>query len=314
VRSKSAIYWILALAALLTAVLMLLKPWDRTSLIDRKVKLRDGTRIDSIVLSGTYDTVSLVRNKGKWLMGEEDVNQVAVENLLYAAGHLQVVSVYDDPLQPDKEDPVRVSFFHAGRSILTYRVTGGGKRFLLLPEGDKRAFRVELPGYAGNNLRDVFSVRPNHFRKHLLIDLLPSEVREVEVARKGEDPFRFTMDDSGHFTCTFPGLDSVADPQGLDELSLRLLFSYFTNIRFEQKLDEKSAADPGRFMATLRVESRTGEKHTLDIYSMPADKGPGDHIYKAVVMHNDDPFPLVIKYIYLDVLMRPLRAYYVDNG
>jgi hypothetical protein len=310
VRRRSILIGILALAVVLTTALLLLKTPDRT---ERKVRLRQGTGIDSIVLAGPYDTVSLARDAGEWRINGEEVNQVTVENLLYAAENLQVVSVYDDLPASAAKGSVRVSFFREGRRRLSYRVSGEGGRFFLVPEGDGRTFRVELPGYADTDLSEVFSVRPNHYTRHMLIDLLPSEIREVEVNREGEEAFRIAMDDSGHFSCNFPGSGKVADPEQLDELSLRLLFSYFTNIRFERKLEVPAPPDPSRFMATLRVESRDGEKHRLDIYSMPADEGTGNHIYKAVVIHNDDPFPLIIKYIYLDVLMRPVSAYYVDN-
>jgi hypothetical protein len=97
-----------------------------------------------------------------------------------------------------------------------------------------------------------------------------------------------------------------------------MLFTYFTSIRFEEKASDLSHPpdEPGmeeRWLATLYVESTGGEKHTLKIFSLPGENGASADLFKALVIHNDNPEALVIKYIYLDVLMRGLPAYFGDK-
>jgi len=308
----------LSLAVLLMAALFLLTRTDPVDRANRKILLESPDAADSVVLAGLPDTVRLVRAGDAWKAGGKEINQVAVDNLLYAACNLRIASFYNRPLEDTGQAGIRVSYYKSGRPLLAYRVVPGEGRLLLFPDMSGNGYRVELPGYAGH-LGEVFTSDIGHYSEHRLIDLLPSEIRYVEVERKGEEPFRISMDENGDFSCRFPASDSTLDEDLLDDLALRLLFSYFTNIRYDERLRDTGAGwqwkpGPERFLARLTVDSAKGDTHQLEIYSMPADDGSGDHIYKAVIRYNGHPELLVVNYIYLDVLMRPLGAYYVDKG
>jgi hypothetical protein len=154
--------------------------------------------------------------------------------------------------------------------------------------------------------------------EHLLISLLPSQIRSLEVRRKGERAFRFSMDEQGAFSCLLPEQDSVVPAALLDETAIRLLFSYFTAIRYEHTLDEWEGAmekAPGeeQWLATLSLTSREGESHRLELWSLPGEQPGESHMFLAAVRYNEGADLLVVKYIYLDVLMRPLQVYYVDK-
>ena len=139
-------------------------------------------------------------------------------------------------------------------------------------------------------------------------------IQHIEVERRGEEAFRFTMDTKGGITCSLPATDVILSQGDLDDLSIRLLFSYFTSIRYEARAGEsaqlhEAKVDRERWMASLYVESRLGETHSLEVFSIPGDKAMEPHMFQALVLHNDDPEPLIINYIYLDVLMRGLDSY-----
>jgi hypothetical protein len=287
----------------------------------RRILLGDPGSVDEILLYDAYDTTRLFRQGDNWLIrGGEKANPVAVDNLLYAAEKIRVGSVLTDPLQWKGGTTRQVHFLHGGRELLHYEVMPRENMFLVRANRSGRVFSVSLPGYAELDLDRVFSSHTNHYREHMLIDLLPSEIRSIEVDRKGEEAFRFTMDDRGEILCRLPRTDSIIPADRLDDLSIRLLFSYFTAIRFEDRVPETSAGeetgrtDPGRWLATLTVESRRGERHTMRVYSMPAGDGRGADMFMALVMHNDDPGALLVKFIYLDVLMRGLAAYFAPGG
>jgi hypothetical protein len=127
------------------------------------------------------------------------------------------------------------------------------------------------------------------------------------------------MDDRGEISCRMISPEGRELPVEVDELSVRLLFSYFTHIRYEKRLEKASELSlaslaPERKLARLEVESATGERHVMEVFSMPGENGRESHMHRALVLHNEDPDPLIINYLYLDVLMRPLQRYYVDNG
>jgi hypothetical protein len=243
----------------------------------------------------------------------EEANPVAVENLLFAAGRLQINSILPGTWEMDQAR--RVRFYRGEKSLLAYSVMEREGQFLVRPAGSDHLYSVTLPGYAGLDLDRVFSSDRNHYREHLLIDLLPSDIRHIEVERKGEEGFRFTMDDLGEILCTLPGRDSTLEAGLLDDLSIRLLFSYFTAIRYSEKatgdLDSLTAGDmEERWLGRLYVESKQGEKHRLEVYSMPGEQGEESHMFRAIVAYNNEPVPLIINYIFLDVLMRGLSSYF----
>jgi hypothetical protein len=319
-RTRRYIGIIVSLLLLAAILLLFTDPWSTLRRESRRIVLRDHAGIDRIVLADRYDTSLLVRQDTTWLIaGEEPANRVAVENLLFAAERLQISSVYSG-LGDRKIEPYRsVSFCKGDRTVLQYDIAARGDHMLLRPGGGEQLFLVSLPGYAGLDLDRVFSSAADHYREHLLIDLMPSDILHVEVERRGERPFRFTMDEDGTVHCALRDPDSTLSPGLLDDLSIRLLFSYFTSIRYEEKAGSASGAmaagmDQGRWLARLCVESRQGEKHTLQVFSLPAGNGEGADMFRALVIHNNDPDALVVKYIYLDVLMRGLAHYFAEEG
>lgn len=296
-------------------LLVFTDPWSTLRKENRNLLLQDRDQIDRIILSDRYDSTVLVRKGEQWFIsGEEAVNPVALENLLYAAERWQISSILSDLRGWDNGEVRKVGLYHGNRTVLKYDMKPMGNRVAVRPSGSDRAYFMTLPGYADLGIYRIFSSASNHYRDHLLIDLLPSEISYIEVERKGEEPFGFAMDQEGEITCRLPRLDSTLASRVLDDLSIRLLFSYFTAIRYEEiaggtRNDPIPGSVEERWLARLYIESRLGEKHTLNVYSIPGEDGHGSHMFRAHVLHNDDTRPLVVNYIYLDVLMRGLTHY-----
>jgi hypothetical protein len=62
-------------------------------------------------------------------------------------------------------------------------------------------------------------------------------------------------------------------------------------------------------MATIELESTQGEHHTLQVFPYHVSPGSDPHLFKAMVLYNQEREALVVNYIYLDVLMRGLSHY-----
>lgn len=333
----------LALAGLLILVaiiLLLVKPWNFSGKGGKQILLTQVEKIDQIIIAGPLGTVELSRMGDVWtLPGGERAIPVAVENILFAAGRLQIDAV-QDAVQGDlsgelsawEEPGLKVlSFSSGGKPVLQYEALGSEGRFMILPSGSGKAYAVSLPGYPELDLNQVFSEEENHYLDHVLLDLLPEEIRRVEVEKKGSPPFSFTRDEAGVFS--FEG--AVAEDQSggqsggqfedqsggedLNQEALRMLFTYFRSIRYEQKAGELQNL-PGaedlkeRWLATISVETTKGEKHSLKVCSLPGEGGEEDHMFLAFVFHNNSPDALLVKYVYLDVLMRDFPAYFGDNS
>ncbi|MDX2432697.1 MAG: hypothetical protein QNK35_17295 [Bacteroides sp.] len=302
------------------AILLLVRPWDSTPKQSREILLADGAKISQVRISGPTGTVTLSRSDGTWTLQDgERANPLAVENLLFAAERFQVDAIQSNTSDWEKKALKEVSFLSKNKLVRQYQILSTDGYFLLRPSGSEKMMAVSLPGYPELDLDQVFSDSDNHYREHVFIDLLPKEILKIEVEKKGSPAFMFSRDEADEISCVLPLSDSLVPRELLNEEAVRMLFTYFTAIRYEYKAGSLQDV-PGeeemseRWMASLYVESVEGEIHQMQVYSLPGENGMQEDMFRAVIIHNKSPEALVVKYIYLDVLMRDLPAYFGDNS
>ena len=310
---------IVSLLAVLVSLLLIKDPWSTLGKESRKVALKDMDAVDRIVLVDAYDSTVLVRVDGSWLLfGEEACNQASVENLLIAAGRLQISSMVslgsDEGLEPGSVEARQITWFKGDRALLSFAFTSLSGRYLVIPPRSEMAYYVTVSGYPELKLDKVFSSASNHYREHLLIDLLPSEISFIEIELPSGEAFSFIQDSAGNIRMEADKESLFLPGEEANDLAIRLLFSYFTAIRFEERsgirAETLSGSGPeGSPMAILHVSSFSGEDHILRIY--PYHESPGDkpHLFRALVIYNQETEALFVNYIYLDVLMRGLSHY-----
>jgi len=296
------------------------KPWERNN---KGVVLTHMEEVDRIVLIDSYNTAELNRINGYWyLFGTEQVSPVAVENLLIAASRMEVSSIVSNEAFTESgdspEDIREITFFRGDKVLLTYGLKAVSGKYLLHPYSSEKAYYVALPGYPGLNLDRVFSATPDHYREHLLIDLRPSAISAIEIELASGEAFRFIQDMEGNIQC-HPLNENTVLPEGKpNELAVKLLFSYFTSIRYEQMAgitaDSLNAAGaPNQPMASIRVESFDGEQHFLKVFPYGDIQNSQPDLFRALVLYNDEQDVLFVNYIYLDVLMRGLSHYFGEK-
>jgi hypothetical protein len=318
-RKRRILILIVSLLAVLVSLILVKDPWSTLGKDSRKVALRDMDAVDRIVLVDDYDSTVLVKVEDSWLLfGEEACNQASVENLLIAASRLQISSLVSmgSGEGPDtgSGEARRITWFKGDRALLSFAFLTDSGRYLVIPPRSERAYYVTVSGYPELKLDKVFSSASNHYREHLLIDLLPSEISFIEIELSSGETFRFVQDSAGNI-CIESDRERLYLPgEEANELAIRLLFSYFTSIRFEEKsgiaADSLSGFGPeGSSMATLHVASFSGEDHVLRIYPYTESPGNKPHLFRALVVYNQEPEALFVNYIYLDVLMRGLSHY-----
>jgi hypothetical protein len=322
-KNRRILLAILSLIIVVLALILLVRPWEPGERGARSVALRDVEDVDRIVLADPYTTTELTKGEGEWyLFGTETVNPVSVENLLIAAGRLEISSITENGVLADtaksRADVTEVTFYKGERVLLTYSLRAYSGRSLLHPAGSARSYYVDLPGYPGLDLDRVFSATPDHYREHLLIDLRPSEISNIRIQLASGAAFRFTQDLNGDIHCESAGEQTLLPDGKLNELAVRLLFSYFTSIRFEQlagiSADSLSSPEAQEWkLATITVESFSGEHHTLQVFSYHEEPGAEPHLFKAVVLYDNEKDAMFVNYIYLDVLMRGISHYFGEK-
>jgi len=322
-QMRRSLRLVLIILALVLVIILLVGPWKPWGSKNRGVVLKHTEDVDRIVLLDPYNTTELKRVDGSWfLFGTEQVSHVAVENLLIAAGRLEVSSIISNESfteQVDSPEDVReITFFRGEKAVLSYGLKEVSGKYVLHPPGSAKAYYVVLPGYPGLNLDRVFSATPDHYREHLLIDLEPSAISSIEIELASGEAFAFTRDPEGGIRCK-PLNESTILPRGRpNELAVKLLFSYFTSIRYEQRTlipaDSLNVAGASlQPMASIGVESFDGERHLLKVFPFEENQNSQADLFRALVLYNDEQEALLLNYIYLDVLMRGLSHYFGEK-
>lgn len=319
---RSILYLIVVLLAVFVLIL-LINPWKLRERDSRRIALTKSEEVDRIVLLDSYNTAELELRNGVWyLFGTEEVSPVTIENLLFAASRLEVTSITDpevfDQNNESEGDIRELNFYKGERLKLSYRLRKAGGRYLLQPPGSDRAYYVSIPGYPDLDLERVFSATPDHYREHLLIDLRPSEISSIEIDLASGEAFRFSQDPEGNISYAAVNETTRIPEETPNELAMKLLFSYFTSIRYEQMAGISADSllgkeSPTRRMATVRLKSFSGEQHTMQVFPYRELPGSEPHLFKALVLYNDGQDALFINYIYLDVLMRGLSHYFGEK-
>jgi len=322
--TRKTVIWIASVVVLSVVLLVFTNPWSTMRNNVRQVALKSPAEVDRIILADAFDSTVLVRQNDTWLLnGKEEAGKVPVENLLIAAERMEISSfISSESLNGARQtgtSPTRtISFFKGEKKVLSYELQAKDKQYLITPPGSGNSYFVKVSGYPGLNLIKVFSSAPNHYREHLLIDLLPSEISRIEIELQDGAGFHFEQDQEGNITC-FSSNNQDPLPAGeLNHQAIRLLFSYFTSIVFEDRSgmmeeDLFQARPPVHRMARLHVESHNGEKHSLQVFPYVENQGEEAHMFKALVLYNNDPEALIVNYIYLDVIMRDLSRYVGDK-
>jgi len=304
-------------------ILLLADPWKLWERNKSEVRLKNPDKVDRALLIDSYHSTELVRRDDSWyLFGSEEVSPVTVENLLIAASRLEVSSIVSRNVFEESgdspEEARELTFFRGQRPELSYRMKTVSGKYILCPEGSDQAYYVALPGYPGLDLDRIFSANPDHYRDHLLIDLRPSDISSIEIHLASGEAFRFYQDTEGNISCLPANENTIIPEEKPGELATKLLFSYFTAIRYEGKAgipadSLRSDENPSQLMASIQVEAVTGEHYSLKVYSFHENPNSEAHLFRALVLFNDEQEALFISYIYLDVLMRGLSHYFGEK-
>lgn len=315
--------YLLPASLVMVILILLFGPWELFKRDGDRIILKDTEEVDRIILMDSYNTVELSKSKDVWyLFGREEVTSLSMENLLFTASRLEVASITGlevfEESRDSPQDIREVSFLKGNKVLLSYRLRMLSGRYLINPAGNDRAFYVSLPGYPELDLNRVFSATPDHYREHLLIDLRPSDISSIEIDLASGEAFQFSQDAEGHIRC-MPGNENTRLPDTApNELAIKLLFSYFTSIRYEQGagisadslLQNESLVSQ---MSTVKVSSFNGEQHIMQVFPFKENPDSEPHLFKALVLYNHEQNALFVNYIYLDVLMRGLSHYFGEK-
>ena len=292
--------------------LLLTDPWSTTGKSFDAILPTDAGDVTKIQVISGYDTLEFVRKDTLWSMEGEELNRKAVDNLLYAPERLRMTAIV--PVEEMGEMGALTEFIFSGRR----RVQGHfffGKRergYLIFEPGAETGFGIELSGFEDLPLERVFSGNRDHYRKHLLVGLLPSEIRSVTVYPHEGTPFEAWQDSL--YDIAVKDLGAMSDvTDSVDERKIRLLFSYFNAIRYDAVVT-RAEIEPETMTeapyAVVQVSGFDGGEWKLEVYRWTEPGAVKPDLFEALVVFNDNPLYRSVNYYYLDLLMRGLERYF----
>ncbi|MEX0987021.1 MAG: hypothetical protein WD052_06040 [Bacteroidales bacterium] len=271
----------------------------------------DTDDVTEILMITDIDSFAFERQDTVWVMNGEPLNQEAVENLLYAVTRLSMKAII--PRESLEETgPVAEILFLGKRKVLGhFMMAGTSSGDIIYAPGEAHVFGVELRGFENIPLEKVFASNPDHYRKHLLVNLLPSEIKSVEIYPGDGEPFMAKQDSKSNISVKSlsTGLDLGTH---IDEHKIRMLFSYFNAIRYNRVITGDSI-EAGTLQekpdAIIKITSFKDESWKLAIYPWTKPGQLSPDLFESLVIFNDGPYLLSVNYIYLDLLMRRLDRY-----
>lgn len=311
-KPRNTILLIVFLLLVAGGYLLLTDPWSTTGKSFDAILPSETGEVTKIQVISGYDTLEFVRRDTLWSMEGEELNRDAVDNLLYATERLRMTGII--PVEEPGEMGALKEFIFSGRR----RVQGHfffGKRetgYLIFEPGGEIGFGIELAGFENLSLEKVFSGNRDHYRKHLLVGLLPSEIRSVKVYPHEGTPFEARQDSL--YDITVKDLAAMSDvTDHIDERKIRLLFSYFNAIRYDAVITQ-SEIEPGTVTeapyAVVHVSGFDGGEWKLEVYRWTVPGAEKPDLFEALVVFNDTAFYRSLNYYYLDLLMRGLESYF----
>lgn len=266
-------------------------------------------KIDRIEVIASADTLHLLRSEAGWIFEDgELLNQEALESLLFTASNLRLVSIVSSEEVAKQQEYTSLRFYRKKMLEAEFRFLEFRDRNVLYREGDEQAYLIELPGYDERTIRKVFTPNPDHYRDHLLLNLLPSEISAVEIAPLKGSGFSVSQDVTANIVVQDMNMQEVM----VSERKIRLLLSYFNAVRFEEYLPEDQVPagfDPSMPSAMFRVTDFGDREYTFRVYQWYSSDGDEPDLFKALVLYNDNPQILIVNYTYLDLLIRGLETY-----
>jgi len=273
---------------------------------DRDLVLAKPGNVTSISLESPNGSLILDRENGKWTgRDNEEVNQTAVENLLFALSHFRMTNLMDDG-KADIQKEVTLTCFAGKKQVLAYRMSFiNGTTWISLDE-KKQLLGVSLPGFPDLDLEHMFDPGSAYLLNRLLLNIEPDNIREINVLPYKGTPFMLRQDSLGNLRFFLEPGDSELNTGQFDERKVRRMLSYFKGIVSDGKFN----GEAGNSVAIVALTDKDGTRNVLEIFALPQGDGKADDLFRAVVRFNSGKELLVVRYFYLDVLIRGAEHYF----
>jgi|GEM_PF-2734804 len=254
-RTAFIILFVLLLAA--AGLVWLMDPWSTTGSGLSALLPQEPEKVTEVQVISEFDTLVFHRSDSLWMMEGEEMNPGAVENLVYAASRLSLRSILPAGEVKEPGTALEILFRKGNRESGHFFFASSASGYLVVAPGGDQYFGVELPGYSGVSLEKFFSGNADHYRQHLLADLLPSEIALVEVTPWKGTAFVVSQDSAYNISVRLAETGAGVTAE-VDEHKIRMLLSYFNAIRYDRVAGPGEVV-PGSVHGAVAADGQHGE-------------------------------------------------------
>ncbi|MDA3822568.1 MAG: hypothetical protein PF450_08190, partial [Bacteroidales bacterium] len=226
-KSRIYIWIIVSILVLAGAIFLFSDEWSTTGNDFESLLIEDSDELDAVYIIRSTDTLEFKLRDSIWNCRDEDLNQSAVENLLLASGRLSMTSIRSLDGAESFNYVMELVFMKGKKELSRYYFAREGQDYMIFTKNSEEGFGVELNGFEDIPLEKIFSDELDHYRMHLLVSLLPSEVKSIEIIPMHGSSFKASQDNE--FNIQITDLQGTEDLTGsVDERKVRLLISFFS--------------------------------------------------------------------------------------
>lgn len=302
--------WAIVVVIILSVILALIYFGRRNTPMNIEELLPGNYKsIDKVQIVNQFDSIHFYRADSSWNLEGEKLDFESVESLILAAANLRMNSIIPINEITNVEYKAEFTFADGNKVKGSFTFLKANNKYYIFEYPAAVVYGVELPGYEDYSLEKIFSVNIDHYKQHVLLSLLPTDINSVNITPLEGDSFSIIYDGKFRFINQQHNEDLSSQ---IDTFQVKMFLSYFNVIRYEEKLHHDSLSDNAINevpSAEVNVIDQTGTSANFEIYPWYRD-GTVPDIYDCIVVFNDDTsYYYRMKYYYVDLLIRDLYTY-----
>lgn len=191
-----------------------------------KFAINDPSKITRIIIEDSYNKISIVKEAKEWKIGNIPVDQQKITDALLLASYVETKAPapieYADSITACLQNGANVTFYQGRKIVKAYTLCKYNKALYARNSNSQKLFRISVRGHSTVDLTAVFNSKIQKWRENIIIDLAPSDIKEISINYKNSDRKGFILQ-----------IDSTGKPFLFDQ-EKKPIRQYILNERIEE--------------------------------------------------------------------------------
>jgi len=276
---------------------------------EKQFVINDTLNIQSIKISGDSDFI-LKRTGNSWELNDGlPVNQVAINNLLLSLSRMEKMGVSTSFESSASENIL----FTIETKKRTYKLSFyffEDEAYIGKVDSDE-VNRFGIKGLPNIKLSDVFSGSEVHWKKPMLMNYSPTDIKEINTIPNTNWGDAFYIRKNVEEWSIFDGNGIEANNDSTDKAKLVDYCRNFMEIYYEQEIidnDFYAETISGNVFFSISIKTESGIEFQLNIYPNHNEEGYYDDFY-ALATKSGSKSLYLVNYVFLDPMFESYRSF-----